>query len=197
MNIKIKRVYEQPDKKDGERILVDRLWPRGLTKEKASVDLWLKEIAPSTELRKWFDHDPEKWKSFRGRYETEIRHKDDLIKVLKQKAREGTITLIYGARDEKHNEALVLKQFLEKSDKARIRHGGKNFSRSLTPSQRTRYYARTLPTRGAICPLVITRSKVMPPSNLLPRPSASVSSKRVQSVPDFPTTLRLVLRAVT
>jgi uncharacterized protein YeaO (DUF488 family) len=116
MNIKIKRVYEQPDKKDGERILVDRLWPRGLTKEKASVDLWLKDIAPSTELRKWFDHDPEKWKSFRGRYETEIRHKDDLIKVLKQKAREGTITLIYGARDEKHNEALVLKQFLEKSE---------------------------------------------------------------------------------
>ena len=115
MNIKIKRVYEQPDKKDGERILVDRLWPRGLTKEKASVDLWLKEIAPSTELRKWFDHDPEKWKNFRGRYETEIRHNDDLIKVLKQKARKGTITLIYGARDEKHNEALVLKQFLEKS----------------------------------------------------------------------------------
>ena len=82
MNIKIKRVYEQPDKGDGVRILVDRLWPRGLTKEKARVDLWLKEIAPSTELRKWFDHDPEKWKSFRGRYETEIRHKDDLIEDL-------------------------------------------------------------------------------------------------------------------
>ena len=117
MNIKTKRVYEQPDKTDGERILVDRLWPRGLTKEKASVDLWLKEIAPSTELRKWFDHDPKKWKSFRGRYETEIRHKDDLIKVLKQKARKGMITLIYAARDEKHNEALVLKQFLEKSER--------------------------------------------------------------------------------
>jgi len=114
MNIKIKRVYEEPDRNDGERILVDRLWPRGLTKEKAHVDLWLKEIAPSTELRKWFDHDPEKWKSFCGRYETEIRQKDDLIKVLKQKARQGTITLIYGARDEKHNEALVLKQFLER-----------------------------------------------------------------------------------
>jgi uncharacterized protein YeaO (DUF488 family) len=109
-------VYEQPDRKDGERILVDRLWPRGLTKEKAGVDLWLKEIAPSTELRKWFDHDPEKWQRFRRRYETEIRHKDDLIKVLRQKAREGTITLIYGARDEKHNEALVLKQFLEKME---------------------------------------------------------------------------------
>jgi uncharacterized protein YeaO (DUF488 family) len=115
MNIKIKRVYEQPDKGDGVRILVDRLWPRGLTKEKASVDLWLKEIAPSTELRKWFGHDPDKWKSFRGRYETEIRHKDDLVKVLNQKAREGMITLLYGARDEKHNEALVLKRFLEKN----------------------------------------------------------------------------------
>jgi len=116
MNIRIKRVYEEPDKDDGVRILVDRLWPRGLTKEKARVDLWLKEIAPSTELRKWFAHDPKKWKKFRGRYETEIRHKDDLIKVLNQKAREGTITLIYGARDEKHNEALVLKHILEKNE---------------------------------------------------------------------------------
>jgi len=107
-------VYEQPDKDDGVRILVDRLWPRGLTKEKAAVDLWLKEIAPSTELRKWFGHDPEKWKSFRGRYETEIRHNYDLVKVLKDKAKGRTLTLVYGARDQKHNEALVLKRFLEK-----------------------------------------------------------------------------------
>ena len=114
MNFKIKRVYEPPAKDDGRRILVDRLWPRGVTKEKAGVDLWLKEIAPSTELRKWFGHDPDKWKRFRGRYETEIKHKDDLIKMLKHKAREGTITLIYAARDEKHNEALVLRQFLQR-----------------------------------------------------------------------------------
>ena len=114
MKIKVKRVYEQPDKDDGVRILVDRLWPRGLTKEKAAVDLWLKEIAPSTELRKWFGHDPAKWSSFRGRYETELRHNDALIELLKQKAREGTVTLVYGARDQKHNEALVLKQFLGK-----------------------------------------------------------------------------------
>lgn len=113
MNIKIKRVYEHPEKDDGTRILVDRLWPRGLTKKKASVDLWLKDISPSTELRKWFAHDPEKWKRFRARYQTEIRNNHDPIKVIKQKAREGTITLIYGARDENHNEALVLKQFLE------------------------------------------------------------------------------------
>jgi uncharacterized protein YeaO (DUF488 family) len=113
MNIKIKRVYEQPDKDDGLRVLVDRLWPRGLTKEKAGVDLWLKEIAPSTELRKWFGHDPDKWKRFRGRYETELRHQGGLIQGLRRKAREGTITLLYAARDEKHNEALVLRRFLE------------------------------------------------------------------------------------
>jgi len=107
-------VYEEPADGDGSRILVDRLWPRGLTKEKAHVDLWLKEIAPSTELRKWFGHEPEKWKMFRGRYETELRHNDHLIEMLKKKARLGTITLLYGARDEKHNEALVLKQFLER-----------------------------------------------------------------------------------
>jgi uncharacterized protein YeaO (DUF488 family) len=116
VNIKIKRVYEHPKQEDGMRILVDRLWPRGLTKKKASVDLWLKDIAPSTELRKWFAHDPDKWKRFRGRYQTEIRNNHDLIEVLKQKAGEGTITLIYGARDQKHNEALVLKQFLEKNE---------------------------------------------------------------------------------
>ena len=114
MNITIKRAYEQPDRADGVRVLVDRLWPRGLTKEKANIDLWLKEIAPSTELRKWFGHDPEKWRGFRARYITELRHKDDLVKFLKKKAREKKITLVYGARDQKHNEALVLKKFLER-----------------------------------------------------------------------------------
>jgi len=114
MNIQMKRVYEQPANNDGSRILVDRLWPRGLTKEKAKLDLWLKEIAPSTELRQWFGHDPKKWRGFRGRYETELRHNSDLVEMLKTKAKEETITLLYGARDEKHNEALVLKQFLER-----------------------------------------------------------------------------------
>lgn len=113
MSIKIKRVYEQPEDSDGYRILVDRLWPRGMTKEKAHVDLWLKEIAPSTELRKWFGHDPEKWKRFQRRYETELLHNGSLIEMLTQKARVGTITLLYGARDEKHNEARVLRQVLE------------------------------------------------------------------------------------
>lgn len=115
MNIKIKRVYEHRETGDGSRILVDRLWPRGLTKEKADIDLWLKEIAPSTELRKWFGHDPEKWERFRGRYETEIRGHEDLLNTLRKKAAKGVITLVYGARDQEHNEARVLKQFLERN----------------------------------------------------------------------------------
>ena len=114
MNVKVKRVYERAAKDDGSRILVDRLWPRGLSKEKADVDLWLKDIAPSTELRKWFGHDPEKWKSFRGRYETELKSKDELVEMLKAKAGKGTITLLYAARDEKRNEALVLKKVVER-----------------------------------------------------------------------------------
>jgi uncharacterized protein YeaO (DUF488 family) len=113
--LKLKRVYEAPHKDDGTRILVDRLWPRGLTKERAKVDLWLKEIAPSTELRRWFGHDPKKWRSFRERYETELKDHADQLKLLKSKVKEGTVTLIYGARDQQHNEALVLKQFLERT----------------------------------------------------------------------------------
>ena len=114
MNVRLKRVYEKPDKGDGVRILVDRLWPRGLSKKKAQVDFWLKEIAPTSELRKWFRHDPKKWDEFQKRYEQEIRRKDDLMKILKRRARQGAITLIYAARDEKHNEAVVLKHFLER-----------------------------------------------------------------------------------
>ena len=110
MDIKIKRVYEQPDKDDGRRILVDRLWPRGLTKEKASVDLWLKDIAPSTELRKWFGHDPGKWGEFKKRYLAELGGKGEQIRLLKQEMEKGVVTLVYGAKDEEHNEALVLQE---------------------------------------------------------------------------------------
>jgi uncharacterized protein YeaO (DUF488 family) len=113
--IKLKRAYENHSREDGERILVERLWPRGLTKLKAKIDLWLKDVAPSTELRRWFGHDPEKWNEFRQRYQEELKQKDELIKRLKRKAKAGTITLIYAARDEEHNGALVLKQFLQKS----------------------------------------------------------------------------------
>lgn len=115
MIIKLKRVYEKPEPADGKRILVDRLWPRGLTKEKAKVDLWLKDIAPSTELRKWFGHDPKKWRGFRRRYESELKRHAEQVALIKRRARAETVTLLYGARDQKHNEAVVLKQFLERS----------------------------------------------------------------------------------
>ena len=108
MNIKMKRVYEKPDQEDGRRILVDRLWPRGLTKEKASVDLWLKDIAPSTELRKWFGHDPSKWEEFKSRYLSELRENSESIQTLRQELKKGKVTLLYGAKDEEHNEALVI-----------------------------------------------------------------------------------------
>jgi len=112
--IKLKRAYEKPARDDGERVLVERLWPRGLTKLQAKVDLWLKDVAPSTELRKWFGHDPDRWEEFRRRYQKELRGKEDLIKMLKRKAKAGVITLIYAARDEERNGALVLKKFLQK-----------------------------------------------------------------------------------
>jgi uncharacterized protein YeaO (DUF488 family) len=111
MKLKIKRVYEKPAEDDGKRILVDRLWPRGLTKEKAAVDLWLKEIAPSTELRKWFSHDPENWKEFQKRYHQELKKNKEHVSILKEQLRKGVVTLVYGARDEEHNEALVLKEW--------------------------------------------------------------------------------------
>jgi len=110
MKIRIKRVYEQPDKHDGRRILVDRLWPRGLTKEKASVDLWLKDIAPSTALRKWFGHDPDKWEAFKERYLAELKNNSEPIRHLKQELDKGDVTLVYGAKDEEHNEAVVIQE---------------------------------------------------------------------------------------
>jgi len=112
MSIRIKRVYEEPDADDGTRILVDRLWPRGLTKEKARVDLWLKNVAPSTNLRKWFAHDLAKWTQFEARYREELKKDKEQLSLLKQEAAKGTITLVYGARDQQHNEAVVLQRLL-------------------------------------------------------------------------------------
>ena len=111
--IQLKRVYEKPSRKDGVRILVDRLWPRGLTKERAAVNLWLKDVAPSSELRKWFGHDPAKWKEFQVRYRKELRQKKEALKLLKRKSEDRTVTLVYGARDEQHNEAVVLRKLVE------------------------------------------------------------------------------------
>lgn len=112
--MKIKRVYEKPEREDGKRILVDRLWPRGLTKEKASIDLWLKDIAPSTELRKWFNHDPAKWKEFQKRYQLELENNKEQVSILNELFKKGAVTLVYGAKDQEHNEALVLKEWLNR-----------------------------------------------------------------------------------
>jgi uncharacterized protein YeaO (DUF488 family) len=111
--IRLKRAYEPPSAADGTRVLVERLWPRGLSKREAAIDLWLKEIAPSTELRKWFAHDVAKWKEFQARYREELAHRDAAVEILRERIRGGTVTLIYAAKDEEHNGALVLKDYLE------------------------------------------------------------------------------------
>ena len=114
MNVKIKRIYETPSKADRERILVDRLWPRGLTKEKADIDIWLKDIAPSTALRKWFGHDSKKWTEFRKKYLQELKDNEEQISMLKERLKKGAVTLVYGAKDEKNNEARVLEELLNR-----------------------------------------------------------------------------------
>ncbi len=111
-NIKLKRAYEKPSPADGTRILIDRLWPRGVSKEKASLDGWMKEIAPSTELRKWFAHDPKRWEEFRRRYGEELRGHPERLEELRSLARKGTLTLVYAAHDEAHNDAVVLREVL-------------------------------------------------------------------------------------
>ncbi len=113
MEIELKRVYETPDATDGKRILVERLWPRGLTKEKAQVDVWLKEIAPSTKLRKWFSHDPGKWMEFEKRYRAELRDNCAQVARLRSEIGNQKTTFVYGSKDEVHNAAIVLMDFLK------------------------------------------------------------------------------------
>ncbi len=111
-NIKLKRAYEQPTRGDGVRILVDRLWPRGVKKADAAIDHWMKDVAPSAALRQWFGHDPVRWAEFRHRYRNELKEHEKEIHELRGLARHGPITLVYAARDQAHNEAVVLRDFL-------------------------------------------------------------------------------------
>jgi uncharacterized protein YeaO (DUF488 family) len=113
MVIKLKRAYEAPESDDGFRILVDRLWPRGVSRSAARIDLWLKEIGPSTELRKWFDHDPSKWDTFRVRYLRELKSRPATVAQLMAHVGNGTVTLVYGTKDHMHNNAIALKEFIE------------------------------------------------------------------------------------
>ncbi|HET6514870.1 MAG TPA: DUF488 domain-containing protein [Thermodesulfovibrionales bacterium] len=110
--IGIKRIYDPPSQEDGKRILVDRLWPRGVKKEGARIDEWLKEIAPSDELRTWFSHDPSRWQEFRRRYTKELGEKQDIIDRLRAEARKGRVTLLFAARDTEHNNAVVVREVI-------------------------------------------------------------------------------------
>ena len=115
MDIQLKRVYEAPEESDGYRILTDRLWPRGISKEKAALDKWAKDMAPSPELRKWFGHDPEKYEEFRKKYRKELEEnpeREDFLNLVKDKLKEGRVTLLFGAKDKEHNQAVVLRDFL-------------------------------------------------------------------------------------
>lgn len=111
-NVRLKRAYEPAAEDDGTRVLIDRLWPRGVSKDEAAVDLWLKEIAPSTELRKWFGHDPALWAEFQEKYTLEVRANAQAFGQLRELARKGRVTLVYSAHDEEHNDAVVLRGLL-------------------------------------------------------------------------------------
>lgn len=115
MKILIKRIYEPAAKSDGFRVLVDRLWPRGLSKENAKLDLWLPDIGPSTELRQWFKHDQERWDEFQRRYYAELKGKTELVAELMGWAKNGMVTLLYSAKDEQHNQAVALRSYLRGS----------------------------------------------------------------------------------
>jgi uncharacterized protein YeaO (DUF488 family) len=132
--IVIKRAYDPPAATDGQRVLVDRLWPRGISKARIQIDSWVREVAPSTELRKWFNHDPARWSEFQRRYREELRAPERvaLLEDLAKRARQGTLTLLYGARDTEHNEAVVLREILEQR-RARSRR----LPNAITPQPRT------------------------------------------------------------
>jgi uncharacterized protein YeaO (DUF488 family) len=119
VSIRVKRVYDQPAKNDGRRVLVDRIWPRGLKKEQAQIDEWLRDVAPSTRLRKWFAHDPARWTEFKKRYAAELdEHRDQLARLARE-AKKLTVTLLFGAKDREHNNAVALKEYLQANMKRR------------------------------------------------------------------------------
>ena len=111
--LKIKRIYDPPSRADGKRVLVDRLWPRRMKKEEARIEEWMRGISPSDELRKWFSHEPSKWRDFSTRYKKELKDKQELVEKLRDYSREGIVTLLYSAKDKEHNNAVVIKEVVE------------------------------------------------------------------------------------
>lgn len=118
MAIAIKRVYEPAERTDGYRVLVDRIWPRGMSKDAAHIDEWLQEVAPSTALRQWFNHDPARWETFRARYLVELQEQSELLASLAARAKKARVTLLYSARDERFNQAVVLRDYLRNAPSA-------------------------------------------------------------------------------
>lgn len=118
MDLRLKRAYEPADTSDGHRILVDRLWPRGVSREQAHLDEWARELAPSSELRRWFGHDPSRFEEFRRRYTQELAPQAERLRELRRRARDGTVTLVYSARDTEHNDATVLAEILRKGTRS-------------------------------------------------------------------------------
>jgi uncharacterized protein YeaO (DUF488 family) len=122
--IVLKRVYETPQETDGYRVLVERLWPRGISKDKGRIDLWLREIAPSAELRKWYRHDPVRWEEFRRRYREELDGKADLVRMLRDKSRTGQVTFVFASRDIEHSGAFALKEYIDGVSVDTVRRAG-------------------------------------------------------------------------
>lgn len=114
--VRVKRVYDDPQANDGARVLIDRLWPRGLSKARAAADLWLKDAAPSTALRRWYGHDPRRWESFGRKYRSEVAKRESTLQLLREMRSRGPLTLLYGSRDTEHNHALLLRDILEKGN---------------------------------------------------------------------------------
>ena len=142
MNIHVKRIYDPPSPEDGHRVLVDRLWPRGITRARAAIDLWLQEIAPSPELRQWYAHDPERWGEFQIRYRQELEERPEAVATLLEFAQRGPLTLLFAARDEERNSAVLVKRFLEDLHR---RHDAE-FSRTMRHSPPR--HSRPSPPRG-------------------------------------------------
>jgi uncharacterized protein YeaO (DUF488 family) len=115
VDVRLKRAYAPAEAADGYRVLIDRIWPRGVSRERAQLDEWARELAPSTELRQWFAHDPARFAEFRGRYESELRAQEEKLRELRRRARAGTLTLVYGARDTEHNDAVVLAALIRRA----------------------------------------------------------------------------------
>ncbi len=122
MKITIKRAYDPPSSADGVRILVDRLWPRGVSKESLEMDMWLKDVAPSAELRKWFGHDPERWPEFKRRYIAELKQNAAACEAIVAAARKHHVTLLFGAKDLEHNNAVVLRDFIQAHGNTGVAH---------------------------------------------------------------------------